>query len=144
MESVKLAFDTTADAAAMVRICSSTDGIRSFWTDAVEGDAAQGGRFELRFPGPAPVYVLETVTVGDGEVVWRCVEGPESWIGTTMRFAHAGPHPMGIDGALIAFQHDGWGPEAEGLPWIAYIWAQILARLKATMETGANAPFFET
>lgn len=141
MERVSLAFDAKADAGALVKACSTADGIRSFWTDGVDGDAGEGSRFTLTFPG-APPYVLETTAVSHDSVGWKCVEGPEAWVDTSMAFGVAGPNPMG-EGTLFSFNHDGWAGGTEGmLPYIAYIWAQILDRLKATMENGSINPFF--
>ena len=61
-------------------------GVASWWTHDVTGDDTVGGKLLLYFGRPEPRLVLEVVELTDDRVGWRCLEGPDEWVGTTFTF----------------------------------------------------------
>lgn len=149
MARTELMFDVAlpdGSTTPLIKALTTTDGIGSFWTSMIEGDASQGQRMTLGFPGeegPAH-YDLQTTEVGDDHVTWAYVGGDNpGWAGTTMTFRVVGPSPMG-PGQMVSFTHGEFKGEAAQLtPFVTYIWAQIMARLKGYLEEGAARPFFD-
>lgn len=142
MSSSDLMFDTSASARAVVKALTTTDGIASFWTSRIDGDAGVDQQMTLTFPGPQGVvdYVLSTTKATADSATWAYIDGDNpGWAGTEMSFAVV-PSPMG-EGTMVRFTH---GSFADGsmTPYITWIWAQILTRLKAYLEHGTVDPFF--
>ncbi|HUG83311.1 MAG TPA: hypothetical protein VMM13_02040 [Euzebya sp.] len=132
---------------ALIKALTTTDGIAAFWTSGVRGDAATGQRVELDFPAPDGTarYELSTTAATEDAVTWAYVGGDNpAWMGTQMTFRVVGPSPMGGDATMVSFIHAEFeGEAAQSVPFITYIWAQILGRLKTHVEDGAVNPFFD-
>src|SRR5580658_831051 len=63
-------------------------GLAGWWTQTLDGDESVGGLLRFYFGGPSPSAVMEIVDlVADSRVGWRCREGPDDWIDTTVTFA---------------------------------------------------------
>ena len=62
---------------------TTVDGLAGWWTADTRGSGDVGGVLEFRFlPGGFDMEVLETRP--SERVVWRVVDGPEEWVGTTV------------------------------------------------------------
>ena len=58
-------------------------GLAGWWTDDTSGEPEVGGVLRFRFPqGGFDMEVVESVPAK--RVLWRVVDGPEEWIGTTV------------------------------------------------------------
>ncbi len=116
---------------------ATTEGVASWWTRDAQGDATEGGKLELYFGRPERGLVLEVVEVSADRVRWRCLEGPDEWLGTTFTFelSHA-------DGeTVVLFTHAGW---REAVPFLAACstkWAYFLLGLKSGLEGGEATPY---
>ena len=68
--------------------------------------------------------------------MWRVVDGPEEWVGTTIdwRLRQDG------DYTIVLFAHAGWSEPVEFMNHCSTKWGSYLMSLKSFVETGAGAP----
>jgi len=114
------------------------EGGTRWWTRDVEGDDVVGGKLTYRFGAPERVAVMELVELAPpSRVVWRCVEGPAEWIGTTITF------DLRRDGdeTVVLFTHGGWREPVEFMHHCTTAWGYYLLSLKHGVEAGAGTPF---
>ncbi len=121
-------------------LIATTGGVARWWTGRpVEGDSAVGGRFAVFFgDGDTPAAVMEVRSDTPGEVVWRVVDGPDSWVGTEITFAL---RPFGDDGTTLLFTHAGWAQASEFMSGCSTNWGAYLTSLKTGAESGRFAAF---
>ncbi|WP_273652572.1 SRPBCC family protein [Cellulomonas fimi] len=114
---------------------TTIDGLSAWWTTDTTGDPGVGGLLAFRFPqGGFDMVVLEQEP--GRRVVWEVVDGPEEWIGTTVRWE------LRQDGewVVVLFAHEGWREPVEFMSHCSTKWATFLVSLKQLVETGAGAP----
>ncbi len=71
----------------------------------VGGESRVGGELVFTFGRPDSGATMEIVELTPARrVVWRCVQGPEEWLGTTVTFDL---RTVG-DQTAVVFTHDGW------------------------------------
>jgi uncharacterized protein YndB with AHSA1/START domain len=116
---------------------ATVDGLSRWWTRDVRGDAAGGGRLAFHFGSDDASAVMEVVEQApDATVVWRCVDGPDEWVDTTLRFElQPGPEETGV-----RFTHADWREPVDFLHHCSTKWAYFLLSLKAELEHGAGTP----
>ena len=138
---VRMQFEVAAEPRMAAARLKGTDAIASWWSDRVDGEAsATGDRFSVSFPdAPAP-FELEVTKTGDASVEWYVAAEPEWWADTTVR-VEVGENPMG-EGSLLMFTHGGFDPSSPVIPIVTPVWAQVIERLKAVVESGVDDPFF--
>ncbi|WP_034090292.1 SRPBCC family protein [Streptacidiphilus albus] len=115
---------------------TTVEGLAGWWTVDTGGDAAVGGTLAFRFP-PVGGFDMEVVELRPSErVVWRVVDGPEEWIGTTVTW------DLRQDGdyTIVLFSHEGWREPVEFMHHCSTKWGSYLMSLKSLLETGAGAP----
>ena len=115
---------------------TTVDGLSAWWTEDTRGGGEVGGVLEFRFP-PVGGFDMEVVEVEPAErVVWRVVDGPEEWIGTTIdwRLRQDG------DYTIVLFAHAGWSEPVEFMHHCSTKWGSYLMSLKSFVETGTGAP----
>ena len=121
---------------------TSLDGLAHWWTEEVLGDAGKvGGKIEFSFRtksgellGKMVMEVQELVKNKD--VRWRCVEGPEEWVGTDITFQLSEQ-----DGQIIVlFGHRNWREAVEATAHCSMKWATFLLSLREYVETGTGKP----
>ncbi len=119
---------------------ATREGIASWWSRDVDGESRPGGRLTFWFGRPEPAAVMEVVDLDPpGRVGWRCVEGPDEWVGTTLDFEVKG---SGGETALV-FTHGGWRDPVEFMHHCSTKWAYFLLGLKAGLEGGKATPWPE-
>ncbi|MFE6968500.1 SRPBCC domain-containing protein [Isoptericola sp. NPDC057653] len=126
---------TTPTPASMYEALTTIDGLAGWWTEKTTGDAGLGGRVEFRFPdGGFDMEVEEAVPLR--RVVWRVVDGPEEWVGTTIEW------DLRQDGdwTILLFAHRGWREPVEFMHHCSTKWATFLQSLKALVEGDDAAP----
>jgi uncharacterized protein YndB with AHSA1/START domain len=117
---------------------ATRDGITQWWTRDVEGDATPGGELAFRFGGPEPAATMELVELAPpARVAWRCVQGADEWLGTTVTFALQGNG----DETTLLFTHDGWREPVEFMHHCSTAWAYYLFSLRAGLEDGNATPW---
>ena len=115
---------------------TTVEGLTGWWTVDTKGDAGVGGTLAFRFP-PVGGFDMEVVELRPSErVVWRVVDGPEEWIGTTVTW------DLRQDGdyTIVLFRHEGWREPVEFMHHCSTKWGSYLMSLKSLLETGAGAP----
>jgi uncharacterized protein YndB with AHSA1/START domain len=117
--------------AAMV----TSKGVARWWTEDVEED--DDGKIAVLFGGPrAATWQLDEQTPPT-HVVWRFVQGPAEWLGTTATFdlrRHG-------DETVLLFTHAGWAEPVEFLHHCSTRWAYFLMSLKRGLEGGEATPW---
>jgi uncharacterized protein YndB with AHSA1/START domain len=117
---------------------ATVDGLKSWWTENVTGDAAPGGRLTFTFGAPDRFATVEVVTASpDTQIAWRCVDGPDEWVGTTMTFDL---EPDG-DETVVRFAHAGWRDPVEFMAHCSTKWGYFLLTIKDGFEGGKTTPF---
>jgi uncharacterized protein YndB with AHSA1/START domain len=115
---------------------TTTEGLAGWWTEDTKGNGdVVGGVLAFRFPvGGFDMEVVELRP--DERVVWRVVDGPQEWVGTTIEWDL---HRNG-DYTIVLFAHRGWKEPVEFMHHCSTKWASFLLSLKALVETGEGAP----
>jgi hypothetical protein len=75
----------------------------------------------------------------DRRVAWRCVQGPDEWVGTTITYDLS---TDGVETALL-FTHADWREPIQFMHHCTTKWAYHLLGLKAGLEGGAATPYPE-
>ena len=121
---------------AMLAI-TSLAGLNSWWTTETTGDPAQGGTLAFRFGDHGgPDMSVEEVT--ESQVIWKCVTGPEEWLGTTIEFSFQ----VNESGdSVLFFTHRGWAEETPFHYHCSMKWASFLLSLKEYFDLGQGRPF---
>jgi uncharacterized protein YndB with AHSA1/START domain len=119
------------------RWLESPEGIAGWWSDSVAGAAAaEGDRFEVRFPTTDVVFQLAVTDASPERIEWRIAENPPWWKGTTIRFDLVGEG----EGTRLLFSHRDFDPDNPVIPVITPAWMQFLFNLKAVAESGEANP----
>jgi uncharacterized protein YndB with AHSA1/START domain len=116
---------------------TDVDALADWWTQDTKGDGdVVSGALQFRFP-PVGGFDLEVVELRPSErVLWRVVEGPEEWVGTTIDWKL---HQSG-DYTIVLFAHEGWKEPGEFMHHCSTKWGSFLMSLKSLVETGTGAP----
>jgi hypothetical protein len=69
-------------------------------------------------------------------VRWRCVDGPEEWIGTDITFELS----QQDDQTIIIFGHRNWREAVEFTAHCSMKWAVFLLSLREYVENGKGKP----
>jgi uncharacterized protein YndB with AHSA1/START domain len=127
----------TATPEKLYTAVTTAEGLASWWTEDTKGAGdTVGGVLQFRFP-PVGGFDMEVVELRPSErVVWRVVEGPEEWVGTTIEW------DLRQDGdyTIVLFTHRGWAESGEFMHHCSTKWAAFLLSLKALVETDEGAP----
>ena len=111
----------TSSPAEVYDALTTVAGLADWWTDDTKGTGDQvGGLLEFRFPvGGFDMEVLELRP--SERVVWRVVDGPEEWIGTTIEWdLH-----QADDHTIVLFAHRGWKEPVEFMHHCSTKWGSI-------------------
>lgn len=116
------------------------DGLAAWWTDSVSGDDSLGGSMEFKFLSPQGNLigrmVMKVEKLEPAAILWRCLEGPPEWVGTSISF-----NLSEQDGqTIILFGHRGWREAVEGTYHCSTKWAIFLLSLRDLVETGVGKP----
>jgi uncharacterized protein YndB with AHSA1/START domain len=130
----------TAPAGRVYQALATRDGLSGWWTRDVRGTSEAGGKLEFYFGGSEPAAVMEVIDlVPDRRVAWRCVEGPDEWVGTSLTFDLA---PGGEDGeTVVRFSHADWREPIEFMSHCSTKWAYFMLGLRAGLEGGVASPY---
>lgn len=115
---------------------TTLEGLAGWWTSDTTGSVEPGGVIVFRF-GPRGGFDMKVVDLEPGErVVWEVVDGPEEWVGTTVRWEI---RQQG-EWTIVLFAHQGWAEPVEFMHHCSTKWATFLMSLKSLLETGQGAP----
>ena len=119
---------------------ATRDGLAGWWTEKTQGDSSVGEVIQFRFEadgvdiGGIDMLVLELVSAK--HVLWKVVDGPPEWIGTTVSFELK----QEDDFTIVLFKHEGWKEPVEFMYHCSTKWATFLLSLKSLVETGTGSP----
>jgi uncharacterized protein YndB with AHSA1/START domain len=114
---------------------TTLEGLSGWWATDTKGQPEVGGILEFRFePGGMDMKVLELNPAQS--VLWKVIDGPAEWIGTTVRWNLK----QEGDYAIVLFAHEGWREPVEFMYHCSTKWATFLVSLKQLVETGTGAP----
>jgi uncharacterized protein YndB with AHSA1/START domain len=136
MDDIRHRVGINARIADVYEALATPEGTGRWWTRDVEGDAAVGGQLVFRF-GPERGAVMELVELTPNRVVWRCVKGPDEWIGTTVTF----DLQANGDETIVLFTHAGWREPVEFMHHCSTKWGYFLLSLKHGLEGGTATPW---
>jgi uncharacterized protein YndB with AHSA1/START domain len=122
-----------APPARVNELLATKKGIEQWWTARpLGGNHVRGGEFLVYFGDrDGAAAVLEVVKRTPDEIVWRCIDGPEQWRDTPIRFDVRSSQ---TGGTTLLFSHEGWQDESEFMHGCATNWAAYLMSLKAGAE----------
>jgi uncharacterized protein YndB with AHSA1/START domain len=130
-----------SSATQVYKAISTIEGLANWWTEEVEGDEKVGGRIAFTFRTETGdikgKMVMEVQELGpDKTVTWRCVDGPDEWMGTEITF-----NLSEQDGQIIIiFGHRNWREAIEFMAHCSTKWAVFLLSLREYVETGKGKP----
>ena len=128
-----------APAPQIYQALASTDGLRQWWTRTVEGESTVGETLKFFFRNPEPSAVMEVVALEpESRVEWRCAQGPDEWVGTTLTFELIASE----DGeTFVRFTHANWTELSDFMRHCSTKWAYFLLGMKALLEGGPSVAF---
>jgi uncharacterized protein YndB with AHSA1/START domain len=115
---------------------TTVEGLAGWWTDDTKRSLAETENV-LQFRFAAGGFDMKVLEQRPSErVVWKVVDGPEEWVGTTVDW------DLRQDGdyTMVLFKHQGWKEPVEFMHHCSTKWATYLMSLKALVETGEGAP----
>jgi uncharacterized protein YndB with AHSA1/START domain len=138
MADIRHRVGIAAPAANVYQAVATKEGLAGWWTRDVRGDASEGGELLIYYGGTEPAAVMEVTSLEpDRHVGWRCVRGPEDWVGTNFSFRlESAPGET-----VLLFTHADWREPAEFLHHCSTKWGYFLLGLKAGLEDGKATPF---
>ena len=136
MEEIRHRVGILAPRAEVLTKLTSIDGLATWWTRDVSGDPAVGGELLFSFGGPDRSVAMEVVEVTDRRVTWRCVAGPDEWVGEMFTF----DLEQTGDETVLKFTQS-WREPVDFMFHCSTKWAFFLLGLKASLEGGKGTPF---
>lgn len=128
-------------AAQVYKALTTLEGLAHWWTEDVTGDAQPGGQIAFSFFTKSGELlgkmVMEVLELGENKAVrWRCVEGPEEWVGTEIDFQLSEQDNQ----TIVLFGHRNWREAVEATYHCSMKWATFLLSLREYVETGTGRP----
>ena len=138
MADIRHRVGITAPRERVYESLATIEGLSGWWTRDTAGDPAVGGKLEFFFGQAEPGAVMEVTELAAGQrVAWRCVQGPDEWVGTVLTFDLS---QSGGETAVL-FTHADWREPAEFMHHCSTKWAYFLLGLKAGLEGGSATPY---
>jgi len=110
---------------------STIDGLSHWWVTTTKGQTKLGGVVNFGF---CRMKVIESKP---GKVVkWKCVGGPQDWIGTEVTFQLK----LRKGQTFILFKHANWKKPVEFMHHCSTKWAVFLLSLRDWLERGEGRP----
>jgi uncharacterized protein YndB with AHSA1/START domain len=120
-----------AQPARVFESLTTIPGLRGWWVSEAKGDPAVGGTIDFGF---CDMQVLEAVP--GRRIRWRCVRGPEEWVGTEVTFDLSWREQQ----TFVLFTHSGWKKPVEFMHHCSTKWATFLLSLRDQIEKAKGSP----
>ena len=119
--------------AKVYRALATLDGLSHWWIAGTRGRAKLGG--VLRFGVAGGGFHMKVIAARPGKLVrWRCIAGPDEWIGTEIVFELVWKEGQ----TFVLFTHGGWRKPVEFMHHCSTKWAIFLMSLKDWVERGES------
>ncbi len=120
---------------------TTVDGLAGWWTEEVRGDPRVGGTIEFRFRTTSGELLggmdMEVQELSENKAVrWRCVGGPDEWVGTDISCELSEQDNQ----TIVLFGHRNWREAVEATYHCSMKWATFLLSLREYVETGTGKP----
>ena len=110
---------------------ATVDGLRHWWVVGTKGNAKKGGVIDFGF------CRMKVLRAESGKVVhWRCIRGPEEWVGTEVTFQLTWKEGQ----TFILFKHGGWRKPVEFMHHCSTKWGVFLLSLRDWLERSEGRP----
>lgn len=121
----------------LFRAVSTREGLANWWTQRVVGTEGLGGTLEFLFSeeGGPRFEIIEHVP--PSKITYRCVAGPEEWIGSDLEFCIETED----DDTVLLFAHRGWRGEVPFMHHCSTQWAYFLLGLREYFDQGQGRPY---
>lgn len=136
MPNICLTFGTTHPAEDIYHALTTLDGLRAWWTNDVQGESDEGKVLTFTF-GSNGGFDMQVIRNNDRGIYWKCVNGPEDWVGTQIEFEI---HQQREHSQLM-FRHTGWDSENSFFHHCSTKWATFLLSLRDYVEKGVGRPY---
>jgi uncharacterized protein YndB with AHSA1/START domain len=136
MEAIRHRVGIEAPRDEVLAKLTTTKGLATWWTRDVAGDPGVGSELQFFFGTPEPSLVAEVLEATDSRVAWRCVAGPDEWVGGTMTF----DLEQTGDETVVKFTQS-WREPVDFMFHCSTKWAFFLLGMKASLEGGKGTPF---
>jgi uncharacterized protein YndB with AHSA1/START domain len=110
---------------------TTVEGLQHWWVVATAGEAKEGGVIDFGF---CKMKVLEAKP--QKLVHWKCVSGPEEWLGTEVSFQLKWEEAQ----TFILFKHAHWKKPVEFMHHCSTKWAVFLISLRDWLEREEGRP----
>jgi uncharacterized protein YndB with AHSA1/START domain len=123
------------------RALSTIEGLAGWWTTDTSGisDVGKSITFQFRDPnGKIKGEMGMEVVMQEPfkRVQWKCVKGPEEWIGTEITFDLKQENEF----TIVLFGHRNWKEFNEFTAHCSTKWGVFMMSLKELIETGKGKP----
>ena len=138
--SIKHLFHISEPRTKVYAAIHTVEGASQWWTVGAAGSSDSGGILEFSF-GPHGIMKAKVEKlVQDELVVWKVLEGPDDWVGTTLNFA-LDENPGSETGAgfgktRVRFEHAGWPHNGDHYAASCFSWARYMESLRQLCQTG--------
>ena len=137
MASIDHMFHIAAPLEKVFKAITSIEGLQNWWTTGAVGDTKVGGQITFPFTDEAQCVMNVHSKENNKTLIWKCIEGPDDWIGTELSFDLAP-----VSGKIrVRFIHDGWKQQNDFFANCNFAWGKYLQSLRLLCETGKGAPF---
>ena len=136
MPSICLTFGTKVSATTVLQALTRLDGLAAWWTRETAGDPRPDGVIQFTF-GSHGGFAMQVLKSDAAGVEWRCIEGPEEWLGTRIKFDLL----QQVSHNQLMFRHSGWSDESPFFYHCSTKWATFLLSLRDYLELGQGKPF---
>ncbi|EFA79458.1 activator of Hsp90 ATPase 1 family protein [Heterostelium album PN500] len=130
-----------SDISNVYEALSTIKGLSGWWTEEVSGDSNVGGKINFFFRSltgelQGQMVMEVTKSIANQAVHWRCLEGPQEWIGTDFQFnlTQQGEH------TIVLFANLNWREYVEFTSHCSMKWATFLLSLRSLVEEGKGRP----
>jgi uncharacterized protein YndB with AHSA1/START domain len=114
------------------------EGLSNWWSRDAAAKPKVGSVAEFGFNKRSTVVKLQITQLDPNvRVAWRCVNGPEKWIGTEFAFDL---EPIDEQASILRFAHRGFAETDDFFMHCNTKWGYFLQSLKAYIETGKGTP----
>ncbi len=123
------------------RALSTIEGLAGWWTTDTSGisDVGKSITFQFRDPNGKIIGEMGMEVVRQEpfkRVQWKCVKGPEEWIGTEITFDLKQENEF----TIVLFGHRNWKEFNEFTAHCSTKWGVFMMSLKELIETGKGKP----
>ena len=136
MADIKHLLHIAAPREKVYQALSTIEGLSNWWTRQTTGSTRPGDVVQFRFGEFGNDMKVEASEPGK-LVKWKCVAGPEDWIGTSILF--------GLDEnegkTRIRFEHANWAKADDFFAACSFTWSRYLESLRQFCQTGKGEAF---